>query len=309
MGLLNHLFGNKGSRTAKKLLLEDDQRIKLWEAHLANYAQREALAKHFSFRNIDVAVANFSATQEVLIKIKALINPELVTLDIEEKKETQILVDLKRLRDVPQIEVLLKKVVHDRQKHLTLPLLFGEIHNLLLVELHLLRLVAKNPPNAKTLLLQLFGLIFHNEAMLYKPFREDSYFQEDRAIHAEIMGLARAVLLEEKLQEKVETLEEEFARKMVAHMYPESGHSYRTLAEEIYSILAEKAGAPVERGEDILQAMDRMKESMKDDALMHLVVKKLRPRYDEVKLKAVILAFRQAYAEGHFLELEAEFVT
>ncbi|MDO8655902.1 MAG: hypothetical protein Q7K45_01575, partial [Nanoarchaeota archaeon] len=63
MGLLNHLFGRTSKateKTARKLVMDDTQRLQLWQTHLANYLQREQLSKHFSFKNIDAALADFN---------------------------------------------------------------------------------------------------------------------------------------------------------------------------------------------------------------------------------------------------------
>ena len=312
MGLLNHLYGHTkaGEKTARKLVMDDTQRLQLWQTHLANYLQREQLSKHFSFKNIDAALADFNTTKGILAQIDALILPELITLAGEQKNEAEIMADFQKLRDVAAIQVLVQGLVHDRKKHITLPILFGEIHDLLLTELHLLRLIQQKPANLKNLLLQLFELIFTREAFLYKPFREDSYLAQNKAIHAEITVLARAVLLEEELQEKIETAEEVFTREIVGKMAPgESKRSYRKLAEDIYGVLAERAGAPVARGVDIAQAIAEIEAAIRDDTLMYSIVKKLRPKYDDIKIKGVVLAFRKAYALGHFEELQGMFAT
>ena len=312
MGLLNHLYGHTkaGEKTARKLVMDDTQRLQLWQTHLANYLQREQLSKHFSFKNIDAALADFNTTKGILAQIDALILPELITLAGEQKNEAEIMADFQKLRDVPAIQVLIETVIKDRNKNITLPILFGEIHDILLVELHLLKLIRQEPSNLKPLLQQLFELIFAREAPLYQPFREKSYFQKNKAVHAEITALARAVLLEEKLQEKIETAEEVFAREIVRQMAPqESRRSYRKLAEDMYEVLAERAGAPISKGEDISEAITRMEVDIGNDALMYSIVKKLRPKYDDIKIKGVVLAFRKAYALGHFEELAGMFAT
>ena len=81
------------------------------------------------------------------------------------------------------------------------------------------------------------------------------------------------------------------------------------LAEDIYGVLAERAGAPVARGVDIAQAIAEIEAAIRDDTLMYSIVKKLRPKYDDIKIKGVVLAFRKAYALGHFEELQGMFAT
>ena len=58
------------------------------------------------------------------------------------------------------------------------------------------------------------------------------------------------------------------------------------------------------KGEDITERMKLINRIMKKDEIMYKIVKKLRPKYDETKIKAVILAFRKAYNLGHFDELD-----
>src|SRR3989344_2003580 len=103
MGLLNHLFGRTSKateKTARKLVMDDTQRLQLWQTHLANYLQREQLSKHFSFKNIDAALADFNKTKGILTQIESLILPELITLAGEQKNEAEIMADFQKLRDV-----------------------------------------------------------------------------------------------------------------------------------------------------------------------------------------------------------------
>ena len=61
------------------------------------------------------------------------------------------------------------------------------------------------------------------------------------------------------------------------------------------------------RGEDITEGIERMEGFMKNDEIMYKIVKKLRLKYDDTKVRGVILAFRKAYDLGHFEDLESEF--
>ncbi len=309
MGLLNHLFGSKKG-IAKELAMDDNKRMALWNEHLANYKLREELSKHFNFGNVDKALQDFKTTEIVLRQIEALISPELVNIADEEKTDEEILADLIRLKSNSEIEKLADTVVSMQQKQSALLKLFHEILNVLRAELHLIRLIRKKPSNSRDLLIRLFEIIFHQEARLYKVFREQYFFEENKHIHANIMRITRAIILEEEVKEEMETDEEKFAREMVKQMAPdESKRRYRKLGEDIFFMLAEMAGAPMPRGEDITEGIKRMEGFMKNDEIMHEIVKKLRPKYDDTKLKGVILAFRQAYNLGHFEELESEFVT
>ena len=79
MGLLNHLFGSE-KNVAKELVMDDTKRMALWNEHLENYELRENLSRHFNFRNVDKALQDFEATDEVLKQIEALISSELVEI-------------------------------------------------------------------------------------------------------------------------------------------------------------------------------------------------------------------------------------
>jgi len=309
MSLLKHLFGSKKA-IAKELVMDDNKRMALWNEHVANFASREKLSKHFNFRNVDEALQDFEATDRVLRKIEGLISSELVNIAHEEKTDEEILVDLKHLKSMHEIENLSDAVVSVKQKQSGLLKLFHEILSVLKAELHLIRLIRKKPKNVKDLLLRLFELIFHHEARLYMVFRKEHFREESHHIHEYIVKIARAVILEEEVKEEMETDEEKFVREMIEQMAPdESRRRYRQLAEDIFDMLAEMAGAPMPRGEDITEGIKRMEGFMKNDKIMYKIVKKLRPKYDDTKIRGVILAFRKAYNLGHFNELESEFVT
>ncbi|HIH43186.1 TPA: hypothetical protein HA246_06090, partial [Candidatus Woesearchaeota archaeon] len=228
----------------------------------------------------------------------------------EEKTDEEILADLRRLKSRDEIEALSDAVLSVKQKQSALLKLLHEIYNVLKAELHLIRFVRKKTTDSRDLLLRLFEIIFNQEAKLYKVFREQYFFAENKHIHANIVRITRAIILEEEVKEEMETDEEKFAREIVKQMSSdESKRRYRKLGEDIFLALAGIAGAPMPTGEDITKGIERMKGFMKNDNIMHKIVKKLRPKYDDFKIRGVILAFRNAYNLGHFEELESEFAT
>ena len=309
MGLLNHLFESK-KRIAKEFVMDDNKRMALWNQHLSNYLIRRKLSNHFNFGNIDRALQDFEATDRILGQIEALISPEFVNIANEEKTDEEILADLERLKSNSEIVKLSEAIVSVKQKQFTLLKLFHEITNVLKAVLHLIKLIRKNPLNSRYLLFRLFEIISHQEARLYKVFREQYFSEENKHIHANIVRIARAIILEEEVKEEMETEEEKFARKMVEQMAPdESMRRYRKLGEDIFSELAEMAGGPMPIEEDITEGIKLMEGFIKNDEIMHNIVKKLRPKYDDTKIRGVILAFRKAYNLGHFGELESEFAT
>ncbi len=309
MGLLNHLFGSK-IRIAKELVMDDNKRMALWDKHLANYVLREKLATQFNYSTVDAAVKNFDATKSILDRIANLISPELVNISGEEKTDNEILEDLERLKNMREIEGIYTDIVLVQQKQAPLRTLFREILTVLKAELHLIKLIGKKPSNVRELLLRLFTIIFHNEAQLYKIFREQYFSEEHKHVHPIIARIARAIILEEKIKEERETDVEKFARQMVTQMAPgESMRAYRKLGEGIFYELARLAGAPMVRGEDIIAGIVRMEGHIRNDELMYRLVKRLRPKYTDVKIRSVVLAFRRAYSLGHFDGLSAEFAT
>ncbi|MDP7505894.1 MAG: hypothetical protein QF362_00420 [Candidatus Woesearchaeota archaeon] len=302
MSLLNHLFGSKKS-TVKELVMDDNKRMALWNKHIANSKLRENLSKHFNFKNVDNALQDFKATDKILRELESLISPELINIANEEKTDEEILADLEQLKSTNELEKLSKTILSVKQKQSTLLKLFHEIFNVLKAELHLIHLIRKKP--SKALLLKLFELIFRSEPELYRVFREQSFFGENKHIHTSIMKIARAILLEEEVKEELESDEEKFVREIAQQMHPdESRRRYRKLGEDIFLTLTEMADESLPKGEDITERMKLINRIMKKDEIMYKIVKKLRPKYDETKIKAVILAFRKAYNLGHFDELD-----
>lgn len=307
MGLLNHLFGGKKG-IAKELVMDDKKRLTLWKQHLSNYYKREQLCKNFNFKNIDKALQDFDATDRILSQIEELISPELISISEEEKLDKEILADLERLKSAGENEQLSDAIIYEENKQSALLSLFHEIHDVLIRQLYLIRLIRKRHSNVKDLLLQLFTLINHKEDRLYLIFREENF--EDKSKHAKFSRLVKSVILQQEFKEEIETAEEKFARKMLKKMTPgESRSHYRKLGEDIFYVLLEGAGAPLEKGEDVAEGIERMEKLMKDDAVLFGIIKKLRPKYDKIKIMGVILAFRKAYDFGHFEDLESEFVT
>ena len=307
MVLLNHLFGSPKA-IAKELIMDDNKRISLWTEHVSNYASREQLSKHFKFDKVDAALKDFETTKSVLDEIVALISPELVNIENEEKTDKEILADLNKLKTNDQLDKLSDDAVFLSQKQAVIIEIFNEILVLLKTELHLIKLIKQNP--SRELLLELFKMIFHKEARLYIIFREQFFCEESKPIHQNIMRIAKAIILEQEVKELLETAEEKFAREVISKMDPSgSKNKYRTLGEDIYFELTEMVDAPFSKGDEVLEGIRQMEELMKDDKLMYVLIKKLRRSYNDTAISGIILAFRSAYNLGHFLDLEGLFAT
>lgn len=312
--MLNHLFGNNSREnkdTARKLVMDENKRMTLWNEHLSTHLLREKLCENFNFKNVDSALQNFEATKDILIQLENLISPEFVNINNEEKNEVEILDDLKKLKTNSELDKLCDDVVYLKQKQSNIIALFDEMLLVLRTELHLIQLLKTNPINSRDLLLKLFEIIFHKEARLYQVFMEKTFRREEnKHIHFAIVKIARSIILEEELKEEIESDEEKFVREIVTKMgLSESRNSYRLMAENMYLDLADMAGAPLRNDEDILDGINRLGEFIKDDVVMYNLVKKLKPKYTDLEIKMVILAFRFAFDLGHFDDYNSEFAT
>ncbi len=311
MGLFNHLFGGK-KRIAEELKLDEKKRLVLWKKHIQNYPKKEELSRYFSFRDIDNALKDINALDNVMRQIESLILQELVNIKDEEKTDKEILADLGRLtseQSKNETNGLNVTIEDEYYKQKALLKLFKKIHEVLKLELHAINAIKKHPENMRELLLYLFRLIFHQEAYLYHIYLKKS---SDRSLDEEINKITRAILLEQEFKKEVQSAEDRFVRSVVEIMgvegSEETKHHYRKLAESIYFRLAEMAGAPIKIG-DITKGIERLERLMRNDGVMFEIIKKERPKYSNEKILWIIKAFRKAYSEGHFLELESEFAT
>ncbi|MBW2974569.1 hypothetical protein KY366_02530 [Candidatus Woesearchaeota archaeon] len=303
MGLLNHIFGDKKD-IAKELAVDNEKCIPLWEQHISNWKQREQLCKKFSPANMRKAPPASNEILPILEKIESLISPDLITIGDEKKLEEEILDDMGRLKEIKEIESLSQIFLYEKRKKEALVKLFGETYDVLEIELHLIELIKEWPPNVEKLLKHLFKLIFYHEDELYKPFRKELF---NKSTNEAISRFVRAVLLQEELKEEIESEEEKFARDISEKMREGSKHHYRRLGEDIFSELVDRV--QLLRSEDITEGIKRLEDLIENDDLLYKMIKKLRPRYADVKIRAVILAFRKAFNMGEFEESTQEFST
>ena len=309
MGLLNQIFGSNKD-IVNELKLDFDKRLKLWEEHLANFPQREKLVKFFSSGNIDKALADDTGLENILSQLESLLSPELISIGEEEKIDKEILSDLQKLKETGHIEYLNSDFLREKQKQQFLIQIFKEIHDVLIVELHLINLIRRKPENIKEILNKLFRLVFFNESHLYNLFRGQFTSKDKANLTESINKISRAVLLQEDFKEEIETDKDKFVKDLVERMGDdESKHSYRVLGEDIYSDLVEMAGGPLSKGEDITEGIKRLEKLMEDDKVLIGIIKKNKPSYNKDKIDSVMKAFRESYDLGHFMELENLFAT
>ncbi len=312
MGLLNHLFGNMSS-VVGEVRLDSQKRLQLWQEHLANYPERERLSSSFSFRNVDAALQNFDWLIQVLGGIERLIARDLIDIEGEEKAESEILADLKRLvgnsNDYTRLN---DSVLEEENTQKALLLIFQRIHDVLKAELHVIKLIRQKPGNVRELLLMLFQLIFHREALLYRRFSPASF--RDKLLADKVGRIATAVLLEQEFKEEANADEIAFVTRMVAGMgHADSKNRYRLLAESIFAELLEKTGAPWGTADEFERGFREFEELIGNDGalagIIADVIRKRHFRYRQEDIPFILKAFKQSYDRGHFNDLQSEFST
>lgn len=312
MGLFNHLFGNLPS-VAREVRFDSQKRLQLWLEHLANYSERERLSSSFSFRNVDAALQDFDGLIQVLGSIERLIGSDIIDIEGEEKTESEILADLKRLvGHSSDYEQLHDSILEEDSTQKVLLAIFQRIHDVLKAELHAIKLIRQKPGNVRELLLLLFQLVFQREAILYKRFSPASF--RDKLLADKVGRIANAILLEQEFKEEVNADENAFVRRMVTGMgNAESRNRFRVLAESIHDELLERTGAPWRTANEFERGFKEFQGLIgSDGALAEIiagVIRKRHLRYRQEDIPVILKAFRQSYDRGHFDDLGSEFYT
>lgn len=329
MVLLNHiathLFGNEEA-VAKELEMDEDTRKKLWKEHIENYHKREQLCKFFNYKNIYDSLHDIEKLREILEEIQSSISEEFIHIRDEEKLDEEIIGDIRRLK--PEHHYLIidlsESLVRERHSNALILALFEKMHHALKVELHTIRLILKkldeignfrdNPnnladnPNLKEyhesieeLLLQLFGLIYHTETHLYKPFMEEYYEHTPLHVHKELCKTAEIVILGEKLKQEILDDSEKFAKDAVKHMAnPQSEKFYRKIGEDMMIGLAKRAGAPFTE-ENLEKGFDEMERLLKNwSAIQHealITLHYYRKVITASEIEGIALAFMRTFSK------------
>ncbi|GEM_PF-2142635 len=310
MGLFNYLFGE--SSQVQSLKINSKKRRALWKKLLEEYPQKESLSKFFKFDEVDNAMKHPKELEITLNAIEALIDKELVHIDEEERTEIEIITDLKKLNSREnrnETENLNFILGEKSQKQEAILNLLKKIHEVLKLQLHTLKLIKTNPKNKRDLLLQLFTLIFHSEAMLYGKFTSTRI---DEGTKKRIEEIIHAILNEEKYEEAASDVNEIILEKMIAQMRDDtSKNKYRKYAVKIYSNLAEICGAPLPRDEELTLGINKLDALIKnnENELLKIVKKNLPKKTTKEEVELIARAFKKAYEKGAFFELEVLFAT
>ena len=300
MGLFNRLFGSNKS-IAEESKLDAAACLELWKEHLTNSAMREEISKHFSYKNVDAFLQDAELYERILAQLEDLISKDLVSIEGEVKNEEEIIADLKSLVASDRVYATshIPSIVARQQRLLEI---FGKLYFMLKTELHAIRLLRRNPKNAREILLYLFKLVFHDEPLIYSMFRPENYSTEDLGNWEDIQNITKAILVGETLREDARTAERAFISLAVKHMGQDSKHKYRRLAERVYYELLEMIGAPFQNPEDIMDGVQKLEEFISyDNLLRKLIVKnKGRQKMTNDQVEWMIRAFRKSYGYGHF---------
>src|SRR3989344_2868207 len=312
MVLLNHLIRMlKHSLKGKKAIppeldMDEKRRLELWKEHLKGYTRREELSRQFNYANAEKTSQDFGKLDQLLDEIESLIDEDFINIKDEEKNEEEILSDIGELNDIHANRALAEYLAYELKKSRAIAEIFKELHKLLKAELHLIKLIRKKMKDgseiSKEMLLNLFILIFQSESPFCKVF--DRNMHSDNGKHKVISQIAQQFLLEKEIKDRIETAEEKFARLCVKeNLDDEPKNAYQKLAEDIVYELLEEVGTPIEDVDRWDEEMKRFIGLARDDKVLYGIIKKLRPKYSEDKIKAAIGGFRIAIEDGSFEDL------
>ena len=85
-----------------------------------------------------------------------------------------------------------------------------------------------------------------------------------------------------------------------------SKSKYRKLAEDIFFELLSRAENSLDEYQIVIERFEELKNNYK---VMHEIVKNLKPKAKESDIEGIIIAFREAFENQHFENLESEFGT
>ena len=181
------------------------------------------------------------------------------------------------------------------ERHQAVKYMLNRLYRILMVELHALRHLKTKP--TRELLLKLFKILFHDE-----DFINCEYRRIDTKVLKDLNNLTRAVLLEEKVTEEMQSAEDTFVKNAVKHMRMDSKHAYRRLAERVQDDILEIAGVPFRDQDDWERGFPILERSLEDrGSLRKLIIKnKGRIKLTDEKVEWLVSAFIEAYNDDNF---------
>jgi hypothetical protein len=294
----------------------------IWAQAVSNCEERSRLVTSSSHSR-DVRFLSGEELDVLLAKFAQLISEEFVHIKDEERSEDEVWKDIEDLRANrkawKRIADLSSAVIQGEEKEKNIREILKKLYHVLKVELHLLALVKRRREQGKSVeseLDRLFRCILSAELSLFSPFLS---YGLDGAAKGKNDEIALAILSGKQLKtvavvkkviKELISADERFIREAVEIMGgEESKHSYKKLGEAIYGEILEMVGAPFNDDDSCLAGVEKSWEIIEDDKVLFQILKKLRPRYDDKKIRLMMAAFRRAFDEGYFEHMNGDLWT
>lgn len=142
MAVLNRLFGASES-IAEEIELDNKEILNIWKRYAATVPEKKALSNNIL---------------QNAAEIKKLLNIELADIKGEEKKEEELISDLKSLehsQKIKRVHKLEQCLGYAETKYKYLHGLLEQLHNILKTQMHLIEKIPSNPKLAEHLIQQL----------------------------------------------------------------------------------------------------------------------------------------------------------
>jgi len=313
MGILDELFEAKITskdvdEDADKIMALKQKNLSLWENHLSSFKIRYRLAYDLNYSEFKKSDWNIEKSLKIVSQIGVTLSPEIITIENGEKNEKEIIAEIKKLSTIGDIKGLCHKLIEEKNKEESMLKIFHEIHQTLKTELYIMKFIIKKPQNVIDMLITLRNLIRNNEYELYPVFMgHGNYdFQYNPRLLETMHEIAKAVLFREKWVEKKESADEAFAKELYSKMSEkESNNAYRTLGEKIFMELVDMIKDSRKEG-DTSNDIEELLPLMENGSVMYNIIKKLRPKYSDEKIRIIIETFKECFVDRHFEDLEGE---
>jgi|GEM_PF-4971068 len=313
--VLHHLFASKKGRM-KEAASDAEERLTLFERNLEDFGRRRFLAFSFDYSKLKSgkALADLTALRETIMRFQATITDDLTILGTEEHDDEEILAELKRLAKT-STEDIMQQLLTEGKREEGIHALFVRLHQVLMAELRATRSILARLERSQEVRNQLKALydLIGRERMLYEPFmRNNSGLLKDAKEW--VQRLVRSALLEEKFEEKFEERKEEMEDKVARRMARAMAggrNKWRRIAEKIFDLLLEDAGAPFP-AEDAGEGPARFEALIENDNDLRRIVEKAikSSKAGEFSVSILMKAFREAYGDGRFFDdLTMQFYT
>lgn len=293
MGLLNRFFKNRKD-VAKEILKDFEFCKSIWASYIANYINKvESVRKLLVSAGSagKVLIKDQDQILKIIQDIENSIPRDLVNIQGEEKKEQEILKNVKKLTSNAGGRAVysLREQIIDEEKTITAT--YGILEKLaenLRAQLHVIKLIKQNPTNEE-LLWSLYDLVNTQEWAFISFFNGKIRNIKDR----ERLELIINVLRGEQIAKEVETEKEKLVKKyreIIMDVHSERENEIRGLALSVYEELKKEV--------DYYNNPDpeeKIRALVYDDVRLTEKIKEFKSKYPKEKLKAFIKAFRYAY--------------